>query len=84
MILNHLPTLDGTVEASVARLEALSRRHDTDTLETLLWEAQNIVDCSVELVSTSRDCQEQASQLRHEHESVLNRVQNEIDRLVSA
>lgn len=85
MNLTHLPTLDGSVEASVARLDALAALHDIAEIEDGVWQAGVIVDSIVgDLVSPDRRCQEKASVLRAEHEAVLTHVQHEIDRLVSA
>lgn len=84
MNLIHLPTLDGSTEAAVARLDALSRLQDISEIEDGVWQASNIVNDVVDLVSPSRECQEKASELRAEHEAVLTNVQHEIDRLVAS
>lgn len=84
MTLTHLPTLDGSTETAVARLEALGRQHDLAAVENGIWEADQVVREMHELISPSRDCQEKFSSLRSDHEALLTRVQHEVDRLLGS
>lgn len=83
MNLIHLPTLDGSAEAAVARLDAIGRLQDTDAVEDGIWQAQSIVDEVVDLVTTIGG-RGDAERLRSEHEIVLTGVQHGVDRLVSS
>lgn len=86
MRLIHLPTLDGSPEAAVARLEAIGQQDRLSEIEDGIWQAGNIFDELHGVVAEghNREAKSTASHLRSEHEAVLTNVQHEIDRLVAS
>lgn len=83
MKLIHLPTLDGSTEAAVARLGALGRLQDISAIEDGVWQADSLVSALLDLVPDRHGAYGKALVLRASHEAVLTGVQIEIDRLVA-